>query len=73
MGVTFNQVGFTIDVETTTDPIDAWLETQSQLIDVLQSEDMNMRSERFRYLELLRSMQPNLEVARRMFIKNTKT
>lgn len=66
MAVTFNEKSFTVEVETATSPIEYWLETQGQLIDLLQSEDEQMRSNRYYYLELLRSMQPSIELAKRM-------
>lgn len=69
MAVTFNEKSFTIEVETGISPIEYWLETQGQLIDMLQSENEEMRPNRYHYLELLRSMQPSIEQAERMLIK----
>ena len=66
MAVTFNEKSFTIEVETATSPIEYWLETQGQLIDLLQSEDSVMHGNKYHFLELLRSMQPSIELASRM-------
>lgn len=66
--VTFNNEGFCIEIKTKADPIDAWLETHDQLVDMLDSEDTDMHIHRSRYLELLRSMMPDKHTARRMLV-----
>ena len=68
MAVKFNKTSFTIEVDTVSAPIEAWLETQSELLDALQSEDDEMHANRIHYLNLLRCMMPDLETAKRMLI-----
>lgn len=66
MAVTFNKTSFTIEVETGHNPIELWLDTQEQLIDALQAENIEMHGNRYAYLELLRSMQPDFDTAKKM-------
>ncbi|MBV5327211.1 MAG: hypothetical protein JZU65_06155 [Chlorobium sp.] len=66
MAVTFTQGSFIIEVKTATNPMEDWLATQEQLIDCLQSENIELHGERYAYLELLRSMQPDLATAKKM-------
>ena len=68
MAVKFNKDSFTIEVETVAGPIESWLETQSELLDALQSEEEDMHVNRIHYLNLLRCMMPDLETAKRMLI-----
>lgn len=67
--VTFSEDGFTIEVKTGINPTDAWLDTHDEMIDMLQSEDKEMHENRFRYLELIRSMMPNKQTAKKMISK----
>lgn len=70
MAVTFNKEGFTISVTTPGyNPVERWLEMHEEMIDLLQSEAEDMHSNRYAYLELVRQMQPNLELAKLMFKK----
>jgi exonuclease VII small subunit len=57
-----------IEVETGTNPIEDWLKTQDDIIDLLQSQDMTLDSSNNHYnaLELLRSMMPDYETAEKM-------
>lgn len=68
MAVKFNESSFTIVVETVRCPIENWLETQEELIDMLQSEDDQMHTKHYHYLELLKSMQPDIETAKKMML-----
>jgi len=66
MTVTFKPESFSIEVKTGTNPIESWTETQHELIDVLEQDEGFSKSERVHYLELLRSMIPDEETARKM-------
>ena len=68
MSVKFNPKSYTIEVLTETNPIENWLETQSELIDALQSEAEEMHTNRIYYLGLLRDMMPDLETAKKMTV-----
>ena len=67
MSVKFNQSSFTVEVQTGSNPIESWMETQNELFDSLQSESQ-VKSERCHYIELLRSMMPDEETAKKMLI-----
>ena len=66
MAVKFTETSFIIEVETGTNPIEAWLETHDQMCDLLQSENEQMLGYRYHYLELLRSMMPDWKTAKKM-------
>lgn len=66
MSVKFNNQGFTIEVFAGHDPVENWLETQHDLLSILQSEDQNMLSKHTHSLELLRSLLPDIELAKKM-------
>jgi len=66
MSVKFNTDGFTVEVKTNASPIESWLETQDELVELLQSESDEMRANHFHYLQLLRNMMPDLETAKKM-------
>ena len=66
MAVTFQKDGFTIEVKTGTNPIEEWLETHNELIDVLQCQDSEMLAKNFHVLELIREMMPDWQTAKRM-------
>jgi hypothetical protein len=65
--VKFTTTAFIIEVECGINPIESWLDTHEQMIDVLQSEASDMAGgNRYHYLELLRQMMPELKVAKKM-------
>jgi len=66
MSVKFNADGFTVEVKTNTSPIESWLETQDELVGLLQSENDEIHVNRAHYLNLLRCMMPDLETAKKM-------
>jgi hypothetical protein len=66
MAVKFTETSFIIEVQTGTNPMEAWLDTHDQLVDCLQSENEDMHGYRYHYLELLRSMMPDWETAKKM-------
>ena len=68
MAVTFAKGSFTIEVKECHNPVESWLETQTELIDMLQSENIEMHSNRYAYLELLRNMLPDEETAKKMLL-----
>ena len=68
MSVKFNADGFTVEVKTCHSPVEDWLETQNELLGVLQSESEEMHANRFHYIELLRNMMPDLETAKKMMV-----
>ena len=66
MSVTFKPESFIVEVKTNSNPVESWLETQDELIDLLQSEDEEMHLDRFHCLEIIRNMMPDVETARKM-------
>lgn len=64
--VKFNKASFTIEVETTGNPIEEWLALHNELIDCLQSEEESMVHKRYQYLELVRSIMPDWETCKKM-------
>lgn len=66
MAVTFAKGSFTIEVKECHNPVESWLEMHSEMIDLLQSENIDMHSNRYAYLELLRNMLPDEATARKM-------
>ena len=68
MSVTFKPGSFIVEVKTNADPVESWLETQDDLVDLLQSENEEMHLDRFHYLELLRNMMPDIETAKKMMV-----
>ncbi len=64
--VKFHPDKFVIEVATAVDPVESWLETQNEMLDVLQSEDIELMSKRPHYLALLRNMLPDLDTAKKM-------
>ena len=64
--VRFTETGFTIEVNTGTNPIEDWLNTHSELIDLLQSENEEMHAYRGHCLELIRNMMPDWQTAKKM-------
>lgn len=63
--VRFTEKGFTIEVETNS-AVSEWLETHDGLINLLQCQDSDQLSTNFHVLELIRSMMPDYETARKM-------
>ena len=68
MTVSFKPKSFTVEVKTNANPVESWLETQDELVDLLQSEPDEMHANRFHYLELLRNMMPDVETAKKMLV-----
>jgi len=66
MAIKFGLNSYTVEVETAGNPVENWLNAQSDMIDLLQCESPEMQQNRFYYLELLRSLQPDLETAKKM-------
>lgn len=66
MTVSFKPKSFVVEVQTNANPVESWLETQDELVDLLQSESEEMHLTRFHYLELLRNMMPDVETAKKM-------
>jgi hypothetical protein len=65
--VRFNKKGFVIEVDTGGNPIEEWLATHEEMIDVLQSEkEGDVSPIRMHYLELLRQMMPDYHTAKKM-------
>jgi hypothetical protein len=66
--VKFNNKSFTIQVETGGNPIEDWLKTHEELVDMFQCQNMDLCNGNMHYnvLELLRSMMPDLETAKKM-------
>jgi len=66
MPVRFLQTSFVIEVDARLDPASNWLDTQHDLLSLLQSEDVNSRTSHFQTLELLRNMLPDAAQAKKM-------
>jgi len=66
MSVTFKPESFIVEVKTNANPVESWLETQDELIDLLQSENEEMHLDRFHCLEIIRNMMPDVETAKKM-------
>ena len=66
MPVKFNQTSFVVEVDAGLDPASNWLDTQHDLLSLLQSEDANSRASHFHALELLRNMLPDAATAKKM-------
>jgi len=68
MAVLFNKDGFTIKIHTIGNPIEDWVNTRDELLDLFQCRDMNMANENkyFRVLQLIRSMTPDLDTLNKM-------
>jgi len=68
MSVQFHEKDFTITVPVIMNPVEMWLETTDELINVLKSEDPDLRdgNSRRKVLEVLRNMMPDLETAKKM-------
>lgn len=66
--VTFNEKDFTIKVDTGICPVEEWLDTCHDIIDVLRDVDAELRGEQkyFHLLCLLKEMLPEWEDARKM-------
>lgn len=68
MALEFKKQSFVIEVPTGGNPIEDWLNTHDELIDVLQCADTDLTvGRRFDcVLELLRCMMPDVDTARKM-------
>lgn len=65
--VQFKENSFVIEVPTGVNPIESWLTTHDELIDLLQSQSVDMINDiPYHALELLRNMMPDIEMAKRM-------
>lgn len=66
--VQFNETSYSVTIETGTNPIEDWLELQGEILGVLAVLDVQATCIQmpFRLINLLRDMQPELEVAKKM-------
>lgn len=66
--VNFENNGFIIRVETSGNPIEDWLNTHDELVDLFQCQDVEMTNGKKYYnaLKLLRSMMPDYQTATKM-------
>ena len=71
--LTFTETSFIIEIECGSNPIENWQSTYEELIDAMQCEDSKMHTKnRYYYLDLLRQMMPDYELAKRMVAKTTE-
>ena len=70
--VTFKKDSFVVEVKTHGDPIEDWLKTINEMIDVLQAEDEQMSERRYRYLELMKELMPDWETAKKMTVNTAE-
>ena len=66
MAVIFQPDSYSIEIKTSVSPAEHWLETQREMLDLLQCEDERVISKRCYYIELLQNMLPDLETAEKM-------
>jgi len=68
MSVQFHEKDFAITIFTNMNPAETWLETTDELINVLQCADPEISggNNHKKVLEVLRSMMPDLEMAKKM-------
>lgn len=66
--VQFNPTSYTVTVETGMNPIEDWMELQSEILSVLAALDTkaNCMEMPYRLLSLLRDMQPDIAIAKKM-------
>ncbi len=66
--VQFNATGYTINIHSGMNPVEDWQELQSEILGVLAVLDMEQlcMPMPFRLINLLRDMQPDLQVAKKM-------
>ncbi len=64
---------FTIEVVTNCNPIESWLNMHSEMIDLLQSDNDEVHTSHYYYLELMREMMPDLNTAKKMVEEQTIT
>ncbi|NCB68482.1 MAG: hypothetical protein EOM47_06500 [Bacteroidia bacterium] len=66
--ITFNETSFTVEVHTGCLPVDNYVGTINDIIDVLQASNTDMRGAQNYYylLELLRAMIPDEEQAKKL-------
>ncbi len=65
--VTFTKDSIVIEVKTGITPVDHYLETANDIINVLQGQDEDMLQKNYYLLELLRQMLPDYEQAKAMY------
>ena len=70
--VRFEKDRFIIEVITVTNPMEAWIETHNQLIDVLQGQSTEMLAINNHVLELIREMMPDWSTAKKMITEEPK-
>lgn len=64
--VQFSKDSFTITVPVGCNPIEDYLGTIDELLDLLQSEHEDMQRKRYHSIELLRQMMPDIDQAKKM-------
>lgn len=66
--ITFKKDSFVVEVATGGNPIEDWLDTHDELLDLLACADANMivGKQFHRTIELLRCMMPDWETAKKM-------
>lgn len=66
--ITFKERSFVVEVPTLGDPIEEWLTLVNEMIDVLQSENEDMHSNRYQYLNMVKELLPDWETAKKMSV-----
>lgn len=66
--VQFNETSYTVTIDTGTNPIEDWMELQSEILGVLAVLDtqINCMPMPFRIMNFLRDMQPDYLIAKKM-------
>ncbi len=65
--VTFTKDSFVVEVKTGHGPVENYLETANDIINVLQNQEEDLLQKNYYLLELLRQMLPDYEQAKAMF------
>ena len=71
MAIKFNEQGYSIEVKTGTNPVEDWMETHDDLLDLLASADRELAGTNNYYhvIDLLRNMMPDYDTALKMISK----
>ena len=71
MAIKFNEQGYSIEVKTGTNPVEDWMETHDDLLDLLASADRELAGTNNYYhvIDHLRNMMPDYETALKMISK----
>ena len=64
--ITFEKNKMVIELPTDGCPIEEWLQTHTDMVELLQAEEVQMHQRRWHYLELLKHLVPDWNTAQKM-------